>query len=1173
MEPSNSTEEILEDSCIIDAIHRGDLREVERILATGEASSNAKLRENLYEDERESDDDCGYYSILHLAVYKNDMEIVKCLLDHKADPNSRPNNCFIVRSELIRSGFDFDRLHVNLTPLMIAAIHCGVDMAVWLLQKGASVNLRDAHDRDALCWACVSGNVDLVEFFGVRFGIRCLKISYVTDVYTLAFFACFGGKAVFETLLRSVDKKDYFNDFLARKNLENVSLLHIACWAGHLDLLTSFAANFPTDLYLQDKSKRSLLHYASMSRRKSSTAIMAYLLEEKGFADKVNACDKEGSSPLALAYECSNANSVRLLKRWGAKCLNAKGYSDIELAVIGNNLELLRELASANPGIDKSLLLHLAAENSQKHLPRDTTAVLKFLVETVNVNIDETNEKDETALHVACQNSVWILPVKYLIEAAASLEVRDKDGCTPFLLVCSREFPAECVIRCLFEAKADINAKDDRGKNALHLQAVTCDIATLKLLVTLGVDPSVHDDTGRAPFQSTHGEKRVFLQEKYIHSRFSSLLSDEKVKPGGVKLCLVGNAKVGKTTLLNALQRIGIKPVAEADRTAGVDVYSVLIPVAEGTSEGMLAWDFAGQEEFHGAHAIFFNPTLTIFLLVLDVRKGEALMEQEARFWLAFLKVVCRRVGGEVMKPEVIIIGNKRVEQKTDDWTPSFQLKRIHNTMRIEFEATFNLDHCLEIDCNEEWSFSVNKLRQILKDLKRKCIERAREVPRVCELVREAVVEQMRSKSPDYRLVSSSAFREKISSAIEVEVSRESFNLIVQYLDSIGEIIDLKYRICISSGWLCSNIIGPLLAPSWFPVSVQRNSDGKTTKNDIASALRSFAYEQKKKKSQAQSIDITADDAIEVLLFLELCFLVYGETDVYQIPALSEKLAPIRGWQSKPEMSVYRGSRFRCSDPTDIIPPGVFAVLQCRCSAAEDTCYDRYEIWKGGIYLVKARNSHVVECLVCLRKGDSAIDVIVRCDDQSVRLGGELLSDVQQMMVEVRDKRCPGLPMDWFFLDSNEIGKKCLLTESPESVYTSKSVEGKKLDDVVYALAPSTDYSKVSQLTFHCEPLAPSEALPPVAFPSDGCEVTDGVIRAAAAAGSSRWEDIAIELVDVEDFSQLQGSNKVKLIRAISIWKLKLEKVPQVRHLLSIFKCGGVSRRAIVSNFQERLQF
>ena len=58
----------------------------------------------------------------------------------------------------------------------------------------------------------------------------------------------------------------------------------------------------------------------------------------------------------------------------------------------------------------------------------------------------------------------------------------------------------------------------------------------------------------------------------------------------------------------------------------------------------------------------------------------------------------------------------------------------------------------------------------------------------MCELVREAVVEQMRSKSPDYRLVSSSAFREKISSAIEVEVSRESFNLIVQYLDSIGEV-------------------------------------------------------------------------------------------------------------------------------------------------------------------------------------------------------------------------------------------------------------------------------------------------------------------------------------------------------------------------------------------------
>ena len=57
MELGNRTEAILGDSRIIDAIHGGDLREVERILAAGEASADTKLRENLYEDERESDDD------------------------------------------------------------------------------------------------------------------------------------------------------------------------------------------------------------------------------------------------------------------------------------------------------------------------------------------------------------------------------------------------------------------------------------------------------------------------------------------------------------------------------------------------------------------------------------------------------------------------------------------------------------------------------------------------------------------------------------------------------------------------------------------------------------------------------------------------------------------------------------------------------------------------------------------------------------------------------------------------------------------------------------------------------------------------------------------------------------------------------------------------------------
>ena len=100
-------------------------------------------------------------------------------------------------------------------------------------------------------------------------------------------------------------------------------------------------------------------------------------------------------------------------------------------------------------------------------------------------------------------------------------------------------------------------------------------------------------------------------------------------------------------------------------------------------------------------------------------------------------------------------------------------------------------------------------------------------------------------------------------------------------------------RICVRPVWLCRNVIGPLLAPHWFLFGMPREKFGKASKEDIELALRAFESYLSKKGTPSPFV-VTADEAIEVLLFLELCIPLEGGK--YQITALlNDKMRPTRG--------------------------------------------------------------------------------------------------------------------------------------------------------------------------------------------------------------------------------------------------------------------------------------
>ena len=85
---------------------------------------------------------------LHLMAKRNDVEAVKWLLDHGADPNAR-------------WGREWD---ADVTPLHLAAWQGHTKVVQQLLEAGANPAIRDSkHDGDAIGWAEHSGHADVVH--------------------------------------------------------------------------------------------------------------------------------------------------------------------------------------------------------------------------------------------------------------------------------------------------------------------------------------------------------------------------------------------------------------------------------------------------------------------------------------------------------------------------------------------------------------------------------------------------------------------------------------------------------------------------------------------------------------------------------------------------------------------------------------------------------------------------------------------------------------------------------------------------------------------------------------------------------------------------------------------------------------------------------------------------
>ena len=84
------------------------------------------------------------YTVLHYAVFMNDLDRVKLLVEKGAKVNAKE--------------------YRGLTPLFIAANNNNLEIVKYLVENGADVNAKDNVDNTAAFIAAVSGNLEMLQY-------------------------------------------------------------------------------------------------------------------------------------------------------------------------------------------------------------------------------------------------------------------------------------------------------------------------------------------------------------------------------------------------------------------------------------------------------------------------------------------------------------------------------------------------------------------------------------------------------------------------------------------------------------------------------------------------------------------------------------------------------------------------------------------------------------------------------------------------------------------------------------------------------------------------------------------------------------------------------------------------------------------------------------------------
>ncbi|KAF5306570.1 hypothetical protein FQR65_LT07297 [Abscondita terminalis] len=427
---------------------------------------------------------------LHVSLENERLDIARFLIDEGADVNVTDNyrtTPFLLASKIgaidltksLRTDLDWQNLHGE-TALHLAFKNMNVDdVACFLIDEGADVNLTDNTGSSAFLSACTLEKLELIKKMRRQIadvnsqrndGETALHLSLKHRNFDISRFLI--GESADVNLMNDLDMSSFF----------------YACKFAKADIVEKMLP-MVEDVNLQINQIGTTALYAALENESFD---VAHLVIDAG-AD-VNLTNDVGMTAFIYACKIGNIELVKKMRPLVANIdlQNNHGETALHVSVANNHLDVARFL------VDEGADVNATDENvvTPYYLACKLGAVdfvekLLPLVEDVNLQ----NILGGTALHVCLENED-IEIARFLIEKGADLNLSDDSNMTPFLYLCKYG-----EIELIENMQANVNLQDTSGSTGLHLALENEHFDVARFLIDQGADVNLTNDLGMSAFQ------------------------------------------------------------------------------------------------------------------------------------------------------------------------------------------------------------------------------------------------------------------------------------------------------------------------------------------------------------------------------------------------------------------------------------------------------------------------------------------------------------------------------------------------------------------------------------------------------------------------------------------------------------------------------------------------
>ena len=494
------------------------------------------------------------------------------------------------------------------TPLHYAS-SCGkIDVAKFLINgQGCDVNCRRNGGATPLHEACAGGHLEMTEYFlNLLCDPKCIDNAGTTPLH----YACSYGHINIAKCLIQV----WHCPPNCRKD-DGSTPLHEACAGGHLDIVQYLVTEQNCDPDTEDSAGWTPLHYACYNH--GHMTVVQYLIGE---------------------YNCD------------PKCRSNNDGTPLHIACAGGNIDIVRCLVlehrcsptrARNGGITP---LHEACSGG--HLN-----IVKFLILEKHCDPECTDDSGATPLHYACSKG-HVDVAEYLVqEQRCFIQPKSNNGVTPLQRACTG---GHLDIVKFLVSDCSCNIKD----NLWYLPSPV-QIAYDNNHIDIVAFFLAKQDQTSTGFLSRFFRRKVPIKK----------LEDELLHHPFFKLFVVGEAEVGKSTLIKALEHklseVNRFDLAGRFRTVtGVEPHTAgIIPVyIERPSGNIILYDLAGQPEYYSSHAALLQSLVsspeTLVLIVVKLTESVESMVCTLQYWSSIITSLCQQGQEQKKLPSVMVVGS-----------------------------------------------------------------------------------------------------------------------------------------------------------------------------------------------------------------------------------------------------------------------------------------------------------------------------------------------------------------------------------------------------------------------------------------------------------------------------------------------------------------------------------